>query len=1157
MKLTAIILLAACLQVSAKSYTQNITISEKNAALEKVFSSIKKQTGYTFWYKTELLDEAKKVSISVKNASLETVLDLCTSGQTFTWEIIGKTVVLRHLEKNTLISNPPPGKAPPIDIRGTVTDADGKPLEGVSVIVKGDTKGVSTDANGNFIISVADNTTLRFSYIGFDPQEIPVRNKTTINVKLSLTASSLNDIVVIGYGTQKKRNVTGSVSKLVNENFDERAITRVDQALVGQLAGVTVKQSTGIPGKAFSIQVRGSGSISGGNEPLYVLDGFPLSVNASNAGNGSFTTGNPLDNINPNDIESIEVLKDASAAAIYGSRASNGVVLITTKRGQTGKPLITFNGYAGYNEAAKKLNMMNGDQWIEQATEVINATYVAQYGSVGATANDDRATRLLRNGGAFNANYILDPRWSQPGHPGLSYIDWQDAIQRKGQMQNYQVSVSGGTDAVKYFMSGNYANQESFIVNVGYKAYSLRANLEVNASKKLKFGLNIAPTFSITQDPGVDGQNSLFHQALSLAPVQEDTMGLLPNTGKNGQYIYSSTTNSPLGKLTYNKGTTKRYRTLGTLYGELQIIKGLSFRSSINLDNTDNIASTYVSYLTAGTQATRTFSGTNNLLAATSGTYNSYRRQTFVNENTLNYTKNFDRFHSNLNVLAGYAYNWDRLDRTTMSSNGGFNSAVIQTLSSAVAVTGNTQSNQNVLISYFGRLQYGYKDKYLLSASLRRDGSSRFGIFNLFGVFPSASLKWIASDEKFMKAIPVISDLKLRVSYGVNGNNNLPNDYPWASTIGSSPYPLGTTPVTVNGQAPNVLANPDLKWERSETYDIGIDFGILKNRITGSFDYYNKLNTDLLLNVQVPAATGFQSFLTNIGSVRNIGQELEINSRNIVGKLFQWTTSVNVTHNTNKIEALAPGQTQIIIPNGNNVTSSILRVGQALNSIYVLQTIGFLSAKDLANNVARYGPQAEGDLRYQDTNNDGIISEADKVIVGHPNPNYTYGVTNTFRYKGFDLTVLVQGQSGGAIFSELGRALTRPGQGRSDNHPASFVNRWRSPDNQGEGRFGKAYSTYYSPITSATDWLYSSDYIRVRNITLGYNLKGLFKTQAIRGARAYLTLENFFGHDKYTNGLNPEAANTSASSNTAYPIAGDYGGMPLAKSLIFGLNITF
>jgi TonB-dependent starch-binding outer membrane protein SusC len=1044
-------------------------------------------------------------------------------------------------------------------VTGRVNDENGNPLAGATVHVKGSSTATSTAADGSFAIDApSGKATLVISSVGYEEQEVGLGDRKDFSLVMRLAAAgTLSDVVVIGYGTQKKKNVTGAVSSFDAKKLQERPIQRIDQALVGQLAGVTVKQTTGIPGKAFSVQIRGSGSISGGNEPLYVIDGFPLSTNSSNTTNGTFSTGNPLDNINPNDIDHIEVLKDAAAAAIYGSRASNGVVIITTKRGRTGKPQINLNMYAGYNQAAKKLKMMNGDEWIAQATEVINAQYVAKYGSLGATANDDRATRLLRTGGVVDPTYILDPRWAMPGHPGLEYVDWQDAIERKGLMQNYEISASGGNDAVKYFLSGNYANQDGFVIGVGYKAYSLRGNLEVNVSKKLKFGINIAPTYSITQDPGVDGKDAIFHQALSLAPVQEDSMGVLPNTAKNGQYVYSSTTNSPYGKLTYNKGTTKRYRTLGTIYGEYEIIKGLNFRSSVNLDNTDNIATTYVSYLTAGTLAARTFTGTNNLLAATSGTYNSYRRQTFVNENTLTYNATFNKDH-NINVLAGYAYNWDRLDRVTMSSNGGFTSAVIQTLNAAAAVTGNTTSTQNVLISYFGRVQYGYKDKYLLSASLRRDGSSRFGVNNQYGTFPSASLKWIVSDESFMNSVHVFSDLALRVTWGVNGNNNLPNDYASIATIGSAGYVFGTTPAAAIGQSLNVLANPDLKWEKSQTYDIGFDFGLLKNRITGSFDYYNKLNTDLLLNVSVPEITGVQTYLTNVGSVRNIGQELEVTSRNMIHE-FQWTTSINVTHNTNKVVELAPGQIQTIIPNGLTVSDAILRVGAPINSIYVLKIIGLLTAKDISDNVPRYNGNTEqpGDFKFQDINGDGIITEADKQIVGHPNPDYTYGITNTFRYKGFDLSFLIQGQTGGSIYSQLGRAISRPGQGRSDNHPESFVNRWYSESNPGDGRFSKAYSTFNNPITSATDWLYSSDYIRVRDITLGYDLKKAFKRKFIQGARVYFTLENFFGHDKYTNGLNPEAANTAISSSSAYPEAGDYGALPLPKSLILGINLTF
>lgn len=1181
-----------------------VSLTVANSTLENTLKKLEKDASIKFVYSKSIVRTEQKVSFAANGLDLKDVLDKLLTPQGILYRVISDRIVLnvspQYLEARKVEAERIAQAEAAINVftvKGQVTDENGG-LPGVNIRLKrasnvktvtatdakgntvtatnssANTTGTVTDINGNYSINIPDGTgTLEFSFVGYVTQEVAVGGRGVVNVTLVPNAKALNEVVVIGYGTQKASNVTGAVARMKNENLDERAITRVDQALVGQLAGVTVKQTTGLPGKGFSVQVRGSGSISAGNEPLYVIDGFPLSNNSSNVASGSFSTGNPLDNINPSDIESIEVLKDAAAAAIYGSRASNGVVLITTKRGKTGAPKISFNNSIGYNAASKHLNMLNGDEWIARAVELQNAAYIAKAGSFGATVNDDFTTRQQKltlagvplSGTQVSNAYMSDPRWAIPGHPGLEYEDWQNVIERKGVMQTDEISASGGTDVVNYFVSGQYANQDGFVTGVGYKQYSLRANVEVNLSKKLKIGVNIAPTYSVTQDPGVEGKDNIFHQALSMSPVQEDTVGLYPNIGKNAQYVWSNTTNGPLGKLVNNVGTTKRYRTLGTVYGEYEIIKGLVFRSSVNLDNTNSESNTYVPYITTGSLLSRTFTGANNLLAATSGSYTSYARQTFVNENTLNYSTTINQVHS-LSVLLGQSYNLDRYDALSIKSSGGYTNASIQTLNAAAAIvagtngaiagsTGATESTQNVLESYFARVQYGYRDKYLLSASIREDGSSRFGADNQYGVFPSASIAWRVIQESFMKAVPAISDLKLRFSYGVNGNNNI-GDYSAISTLGSYGYVFGATQAAVIGQAPNALANPALKWEKSQTYDGGLDFGVLNNRITGSIDYYNKLSNQLLLFVQVPETTGFQTYLSNIGAVRNIGEEIEITTRNLVGR-FQWNTNINVSHNSNKIQALAPGQTQIIIPNALNVSDQILRVGQPLNSIYVLKYNGFLTAADIAAHVPMYGTESPGDPKFEDANGDGIITEADKQIVGHPNPDYTFGVTNTFRYKNFDLSVLVQGQTGGSLYSELARALARPGQGFTDNTPETFVNRWYSESNTGAGRFGKAYSTYNSPITATQDAVYSTDYIRVRDITLGYNLKSLIKSRVVQGARIYLTLENFFGADKYSGGLNPDAANFAISSNSNYPEAGDYGGLPLAKSLIFGVNFTF
>ena len=1044
-----------------------------------------------------------------------------------------------------------------ITVNGKVVDEKSEPLAGVSVHVKGQTTGVSTDANGKFSLNVPENATLVVSLLGYDTQEFPVKGRIAVTIIMKSNSKSLEDVVVVGYGAQKRADVSGSVASLKNTNLDERAITRVDQALVGQLAGVDVRQTTGMPGKAFSINIRGAGSLSGGNEPLYVIDGFPLAVVSQNSAGGFSSGQNPLDNINPNDIESIEVLKDAAAAAIYGSRASNGVVIITTKKGKAGTPKLNYNAYMGYNAASKVLPMLNGPEWIARATEMINSAYVLKFGANGATASDNAATRTAMNGGAFAAGYQLDPAWSTPGYPGLTFINWQKAIEQNGLMENHELSASGGNENVKYFVSGNYANQNGFIINTGYKSFSARANVEIQASKRLKLGVNLAPTYSITEDPGVEGKDNIFHNALSATPVQPDTIGVYTNSFKNGIYPWSNTSVSVVARLQNKVGETKTYRTLGTFFAEYKLIKNMNLRSSLNLDNVDNETTSYTPYTIAGTQATRTFNAqTNpNLTANTSGSFGTYRRTTFVNENTLTYSPEIGHNHS-LNILVGQSFNMDRSYSSSLSSTGGFTNAVIQTLNAAATTTGTSSAAKDVLISYFSRVQYNYKEKYLLSASLRDDGSSRFGAQNKYGIFPSASAAWRVIEEDFMKSVPAISDLKLRVSYGVNGNYNI-GDYANTATLGAYGYVLGyPTQALAIGSAPNQLIDPKLHWEKSKTTDIGIDFGFFSNRLTGSIDYYNKLNSDLLFNVPIPEASGFSSFLTNAASVRNSGIEVELTSHNMTGK-FNWTTTVNISHDANKVVSLYGNQNQIIIPNSFDVTDAILKVGYPINSTYVVRQNGFLTAADITNKYPTYGTgETVGDPRYIDLNGDGVITEADKQIVGHPNPNITWGVNNTVSFAGFDLSVLVQGQNGGNIYSQLGRAITRTGQGYTDNAPEFYVNRWESPSSPGAGRVSKAYSVF--GFVANTDWLYSSDYYRVRNITLGYNLKRLFKNSNIfQACRVYATAENFFGHDKYYGGLNPEAQNTTISSSSSLPQAGDYGGLPLAKSLIFGLNITF
>jgi TonB-linked SusC/RagA family outer membrane protein len=911
------------------------------------------------------------------------------------------------------------------------------------------------------------------------------------------------------------------------------------------MAGVQVKQTTGIPGKAFSIQVRGSGSISAGNEPLYVIDGFPLAQASPNA-SGSFGTGNPLDNINPNDIESIQVLKDAASAAIYGSRAANGVVLITTKKGMSGKPSINVNAYLGYAEASRKLDMLSGEEWIDRATEVINAQWVGS--GPGRTASQTTAERRQILGlqpGQVNTSYLLDDRWTQAGHPGLYLVDWQDEALRKGFVQSYQLSGSGGNEYVKYYASGNYTHQKGILIGMDYTNYAARANVEFNASKRLKFGINMAPSYSITNDPGVEGKSSIWRMLISFTPVQDNPPGAA-NVANTGQYQWGNPDADPIYRLRNNVGITRRMRLLSSVFAEYMIMEGLMFKTTANFDNTDNEYKTYIPAASAGTLLLRQ----TNPGSITSGAFNAYRQQTFVNENTLSYSKLIHGLHD-ISAVAGASYNTDKYDLYSLASNGGYSSSVVTTLNAALATTGATTETKNLLLSYFGRVQYGFDNKYLLSASLRRDGSSRFGANTKWGWFPSASVGWRVSQENFMKDIRFISDFKLRASWGQSGNYNI-GDYSSLPLLAISNYTVNNT--VVAGQAPGGIVNADLSWEKSKTLDIGFDAAFVSNRINVSFDYYTKYSSDLLLNAPIPGHTGFSTSLSNAGKVENKGWELELRTNNLVGK-FQWSTSVNISHNTNKVTELPGGQKNIFIPTRYDIPNSVLRVGEPMYAINVIKQIGILTQDDINSKAAVFGSEKVGDPKYFDANNDGVIDANDRVIVGHPTPDYTWGVTNTFRYKMFDLSILVQGQNGGSIYSLLGRAIGRTGLSYTENALGFYRDRWRSPDNPGNGVTPKAYSTFGS--IKNTDWLYSSDYWRVRNITLGCDLGQVLTNKYTRSARVYATLENFFGKDKYKGGLNPEAVNEDLSGSSIFPDAGDYGGLPLPKSFVVGLNLTF
>jgi TonB-linked SusC/RagA family outer membrane protein len=1021
-------------------------------------------------------------------------------------------------------------------VTGKVNDPSGQPLPGVTVLVKGTKKAVSTDFDGKYSVSVSTGGTLVFSYIGFKTKEQKVGNSNTYTISLDAENETLNEVVVVGYGAQKKKLTTGAMSSIKTESFTERPISTLDQGLVGQIAGVRVKQTTGLPGQPFSVEIRGAGSISAGNEPLYVVDGFPIHTEGGNSA-GGFSNGSPLDNMNPNDVASIEVLKDAAAAAIYGSRASNGVVLITTKRGKAGKAKFTFNTYSGISKEANRVDVLDAEQWIARQKSFIDYEWVNS-GIPGATANqtiDERiatynikypTTPLLRgNTSATYIKYIYDARWDESGHPGLDYINWQDKIFRTGQFNNYQLSASGASDAVNYYVSANYSKNTGYIIGTEYSLFSARANIDIKLSDSFKVGFNLAPSYSVKDDPGVEGKDNILHKALSASPIFENTTNDLGEL-YTVKYAWGSSQTSMMNLLA-KKGKNSMFRNLISSYASYKLTNDLTLKSTINFDNSDNATENYTP---------------SNLLTGVQGAYYTYRRQNIVNENTLNYIKSYK--DHDFNLLLGQSFSSYQMTRSYLTSGALYNSFSIETL--PTGSTGYTNSEKNTLLSYFGRLQYDYKEKYLLSASIRRDGSSKFGFQQRWGVFPSLSLGWRVTQENFMKKVNWINDLKLRASAGINGSNNIGN-YAAYSTLASYNYTLGGT--NSPGQGNSAISNPLLHWEESKSTDLGLDFSILKNRISGTFEVYRKINSDLLLQVPIVGATGFTNYLTNVGKVQNQGWEFELNTSNIDTKAFKWKTSLNLSHNENKVLALGPDQTRIEISSGfNGVPFAKLEVGKPMYSLFMLVQDGVITQADIDAGGTTIGGNALklGDPRYIDQNGDKKINENDRADVGNPTPKIIWGITNTFKYKAFDLNVLVQGQNGGTVYGLLGRGINRTGMSAGENS--------LDVDPRVRGNWRTTFTTFQAN----TDWLYSSDYLSIRNITLGYDLSKAFESmKRIDKARIYISGENWFYWNKYKVGYNPEAVNTAGSSDGRFTLPVDYGGAPLAKSLVLGLNINF
>lgn len=944
-------------------------------------------------------------------------------------------------------------------ITGVILDKTGETVIGASVLVKGTTNGTITDVDGNFTLNnVQENAVLQVSFVGYKTQDIALKGQSNVKVTLEEDTEVLDEVVVIGYGSVKKSTLTGAVAKMDTKGIQDRPLARPETALQGQLAGVTVRTTTGEPGADMQIRVRGAASVNANSDPLYVVDGVPMTT---------------LSGINPADIASIEVLKDAASAAIYGSRGSNGVVIVTTQKGKTGKPKVSFNASVGFQTLEKKIDLLSATEWMEFRTRWNDAYYLSEAqkkGITNASIRDDNATRLANVGvkaGTDNAYlYILDDRWfnylSQdmrdshtytPTSESLSLLDWQDEVYRTAIVQDYSLNVSGATDNVSYLFSGGYMNQEGLATGTGYKRFSFRANVESKINKYLSIGMNLAPTYIVTDGSGrANGKDSQAHKTLSSAPVSEPGVGYMTYVQPNGRYGWADTTSSPSYILNTDISQNRTLRMVGNAF--LRITPFQDFRVELSA------AANY--YDLDGNKYSFSSSGKGWAKGegqSSSGSHSTSRIWNTLLQAVANYDHTFNKH--GVSAMLGFSSEQSSLGyKTEQGFKAPFpNDAITGSFDgSKVAAGTNTVTEQtpNKLLSTFGRLQYNYDERYMLSGSLRFDGGSVFGVNNKWGVFPAISGGWIISNEKFFKNWDQKwwNTLKIRASYGVTGNNSISNTAAYA-TLTSSVYGGAA------GYYTSSLGNADLGWEKTHSTDIAVDLGFLNNRIQLSLDWYTKNTTDLLYQVPVEGASGFSTIWDNLGDIHNEGFEIELNTHNLTGN-FKWDTSFNMSYNKNEVKKLGTDNTPIYSGFSGSNYSNILTVGKAVNTYYMYDAIGVwknqaeIDAYSAAHNgqpVTFEGKQIQpGDIRYRDVNNDGKYDkDNDRDYLGSPTPKFVFGMTNRFSYKNFDLSILLTAQTGGKIYGILGRAIDRPSMGAKSNIMGHWRDAWWSEDEPGNG----------------------------------------------------------------------------------------------------------
>ncbi len=1011
-------------------------------------------------------------------------------------------------------------------VTGKVADETGTPLAGVSITEKGTSNGTASKADGSFAITVQSlKAVLVFSFVGHASKEASADDPSIKNLVLPAEEKkALEQVVVVGYGTQRRKDLTGAVGSVSSKDIEKIPTNGVDKALQGQVAGLQISTTSGAPGGNTNILVRGVSSISGGVEPLFVVDGYPVN---------SVGYSNPLSTINPADIESIDVLKDASATAIYGSRGSNGVIIITTKRGRTGKPRIEFDTYVGFQEVAHKIKLMDAQQFASFVIDGRNAGYLDNHPTGSATDNN-----AVRPGASWDIpDRYLNRAFMDSIGKGTA---WQDHIFRRAPISNYQITVSGGNEAVRYSLSGGYFQQQGILINSDFRRFNFKANIDARLSQKLNVGASILPSVSQENTPQITGHYGgygLIVTALSIDPT-------VPVYNPDGSYSYISADGgqtqmaNPVKIAREYKIRFSQSRFFTNTYAEYAVLPSLKLRTTFGAD---------INYYKRREFKPSTLA-TNSPTAPAFANAANNEATNWLSETTVSYR--YNTANHRVDAVAGFTAQSDFVNTFSASATN-FADDLLPNINGGTVTGGSETVDRANILSFLARANYVFKGKYLLTATVRRDGSSRFGENRRWGNFPSGAIGWRVSEEAFMKSVPVVSDFKLRASYGVTGNNAIGN-YRALSLLSTSNYVIGD--VLTPGTVPGSPANLNLGWESQSQVDIGFDLSLFNNRVSLIADYYDKRNKDMLFIVQTPSVTGFTSATVNLGEVQNKGFEFTLNTRNLTGA-FGWNTNFNITFNKNKVLAMSTANDKIFNGAATATNTNVTMVGEAIGVFYGRRAVGVFATDAEAS---AYGAQPfarAGDVKFKDIDNNGKIDDNDREVIGTPHPDYFFGFNNSFSYKGFTLDILTSGMAGHSIYSGT---FTANNSGVQNN--AAFVDeaRWRSTDKPGSGSYGQLgrairggrnNNFQYSSL-----FLYDASFFRIRQVNVGYNLPAkVIGGVGLQAARVYAGVTNLHTFTKYW-GFDPEVGN-GGDTQTAFGV--DFGTYPLARTFTLGVNVSF